>query len=55
MSCIDVSDAKNLMGVLGFGANIIYLGKAYMAETQKRITMLDRNSKFGKARPKVII
>ena len=47
----DISDAKNLMGVLGFGANIIYLGKAYMAETQKRITILDRNSKFGKARP----
>ena len=44
-----MKDAENLMGVLGFGANIIFLGKAYMAETQKIINVTHRKSKFGRA------
>ena len=49
----NITDAKNLMGVLGFATNIIYLGKAYMAATQKQITDLDRSAKYGMVRRKL--
>ena len=46
-----IADAKHLVGVLQFAANIILVGKAYLGEIRKIITAADANSKFGKAHP----
>jgi|EP01047_Picozoa_sp_COSAG01_P049752 hypothetical protein len=44
-----IAHAKNLIGVLQFGANIIVIGKAYLAEIRKIVLATDAQFKFGKA------
>jgi hypothetical protein len=45
------ADARNLLGVLQFGTNIILIGKAYMGEIQKILNGLNAQARFGLAAP----